>query len=70
MSESIYFKQRQDGYKKVLADIKVNAHNRTEFENAIVEKISLVGGMETRLRRVAKSCRLAVCERMRNRRYR
>ena len=39
MSESIYFKQRQDGYKKVLADIKVNAHNRTEFENAIVEKI-------------------------------
>ena len=39
MSESIYFKQRQEGYKKVLADIKTNAHNRTDFENAIVEKI-------------------------------
>lgn len=39
MSESIYFKQRQEGYKKVLADIKTNAHNRTDFKNAIVEKI-------------------------------
>ncbi len=39
MSETIYFKQRQEGYKKVLADIKSNVRNRTEFENAIVEKI-------------------------------
>lgn len=39
MNKSIYFKQRQEGYKKVLEEIKTNVHNRTEFENAIVEKI-------------------------------
>lgn len=50
MTKTIYFKQRQEGYKKVLADIQANAMNRTDFENSIVEKnLSLVGRMETRL---------------------
>lgn len=36
MNETIYFKQRQDGYAKVLAEIKENVANRTAFENAIL----------------------------------
>ena len=39
MNETIYFKQRQEGYKKVLTDIQTNAMNRTDFENSIIEKI-------------------------------
>ena len=39
MNETIYFRQRQDGYAKVLAEIKENVANRTAFENAIKEKI-------------------------------
>ena len=39
MNKSVYYDQRQQGYKKVLEEIKTNIHHRTNFENAIVEKI-------------------------------
>ncbi len=39
MVESIYYKQRQEGYAKVLEEIKVGNTDRTDFENAIKERI-------------------------------
>ncbi len=39
MNKSIYFEQRQEGYKKVLEEIKTNAAGRSDFENAITEHI-------------------------------
>lgn len=39
MEQSIYYQQRQEGYQKILAEIKVNAAGRSKFENAITEHI-------------------------------
>ena len=37
--ETIYGKQRREGYKKVLAEVKENKANRSEFENKIKARI-------------------------------
>jgi hypothetical protein len=39
MTETIYYKQRQEGYQKVLEEVKSNTKNRTEFENTIKLKM-------------------------------
>jgi hypothetical protein len=33
MEETIYYNQRQEGYKKVLEEARLNSANRSEFEN-------------------------------------
>ena len=37
--ETIYGKQRREGYEKVLAEVKENKANRSEFENKIKARI-------------------------------
>lgn len=39
MKETVYFRQRQEGYAKVLSEIKENPTKRSDFENAIKERI-------------------------------
>lgn len=39
MEQTIYYQQRQEGYQKVLEEIKTNAAGRSDFENAITEHI-------------------------------
>lgn len=39
MEETVYYKQRQEGYAKVLEEIKNGDTGRTDFENAIKERI-------------------------------
>lgn len=38
MEETVYYKQRQEGYAKVLEEIKNGNTGRTDFENAIKER--------------------------------
>ena len=39
MEKTVYYEQRQEGYRKVLEEIKTNEKGRSDFENAITEHI-------------------------------
>lgn len=39
MEKSVYYQQRQEGYHKVLEEIRTNKSGRSDFENAITEHI-------------------------------
>ena len=39
MEETIYYQQRQQGYREILEEIRSNAAGRSEFENSITEHI-------------------------------
>ena len=39
MEKTVYYEQRQEGYRKILEEIKTNEKGRSDFENAITEHI-------------------------------
>ena len=39
LKQTTCYQQRWEEYEKVVEEIKTNVHNRSDFENAIVEKI-------------------------------
>lgn len=39
MEKTIYYEQRQEGYQKILAEIRENKAGRTDFENTMLQRI-------------------------------